>query len=231
MQRCHRGISSLLERYYRDKGKPTIRVPPTLDVAGTEWRDHGRPDRGGLSLIYAGSPGRKDLLRNIIEGVAAVDSEGTRVTLDVLGPTMNEVQQLLGARRQLPQGIKVRGRVPQAEIAEAYRAADFSVLLREPLHFAHAGFPTKVPESLAVGTPVICNRTSDLPEYIRDGQEGLFCADHSAQAFASAVRRALALEPSRRGEMRRAARVAAETLFDFRRYSNDLSAFLDRCRP
>ena len=35
-----------------------------------------------------------------------------------------------------------------------------------------AGFPTKLSESIACGTPVITNDTSDIKNYIRNGKNG-----------------------------------------------------------
>jgi glycosyltransferase involved in cell wall biosynthesis len=122
------------------------------------------------------------------------------------------------------------GPLPQQHVSALIREATFSVLLREPRVFAQAGFPTKVPESLAVGTPVICNITSDLHEYVRDGIEGILCRDQTADAFAAAVERVLLLRTDQLRAMRAAARARAEISFDFRVYADTLSSLLDRTR-
>jgi glycosyltransferase involved in cell wall biosynthesis len=223
-------ISSYLHSYYRARGVMAIRVPPTLDVAAIPPPelvpgDATRP----LTLLYAGSPGRKDLVANAVAGVARLDPRGERIKLRVLGPTRNDLVRILGSTG-VPSCVEAVGPVPQAEVLSAYRAADFSVLLREPLRFTNAGFPTKVVESLAAGTPVICNVTSDIGEYVRDGVEGVLTADHTAQAFACALERALALPVSTRHAMRAAARRTAERSFDYRRYAAPLTAFLEGSR-
>jgi glycosyltransferase involved in cell wall biosynthesis len=223
-------ISSYLENYYRDRGVLAIRVPPTLDVDAVPPPERGPGEASTpLTLLYAGTPGRKDLLVNVIDGVARVDPRGDRVRLRVLGPTHLEIARLLG-RGAVPGFVEAVGRVPQTEVLRAYGDADFSVLLRESLRFTNAGFPTKVAESLATGTPVICNLTSDLGEYVHDGVEGVVSADHTAREFAHALRRALSLSASARREMRVAARRTAERSFDYRRYSERLSVFLERIR-
>jgi glycosyltransferase involved in cell wall biosynthesis len=220
-------ISRYLERHYLERGSKVVRVPPTLDVVSCSMTDRaaGLP----LRLIYAGTPGKKDLLRSVIAGVQEVDPAGERIQLDVLGPTVNQVEGLCGT--PLPRSIIARGRVPQPEVARAYLGSDLSVLLREPLRFAQAGFPTKVPESLAAGVPVICNTTSDIGMYVRDGVEGFLCADHTAASFAATLRRVIAEWPSRYSEMRSAARGAAERFFDYRQYSATLSTFLKEIAP
>jgi glycosyltransferase involved in cell wall biosynthesis len=217
-------ISRYLEDHYRARGTKVIRVPPTLDVLNAPL---GASDRRGgpLRLVYAGTPGKKDLLANIIRGVALVDPSGKAVELEVLGPGEADVARLLGGT--VPPAVRVRGRVSQAAVAESVGSADFSVLLRRPLRFAQAGFPTKVAESLAVGTPVISNATSDIAEYARDGAEGIICASESPDAFAQGLKRALSLTDVQRVDMRKAARTRAERCFDFRSYSTPLNAFIE----
>jgi len=102
------------------------------------------------------------------------------------------------------------------------------VLLRPPARYAQAGFPTKVVESLALGTPVICNLTSDLGNYIHDGAEGIVCADYQPEDLVAALERALALSVEQRAAMRAAARARAEAAFDYRQYAAPLADFLAR---
>lgn len=222
------GISSLLASHYAERGCPVIRVPPTLDVRGYQIGAR-EPTNGAspLNLIYAGTPGNKDLLAHVIAGVVKADPAGRRIRLHVMGPTFDQVKALM-QNAAVPPSVNVLGRLPQTEVAKHIVAADFSVLLREPLRFAHAGFPTKFVESLTNGTPVIANLTSDLGMYLRDGVEGFVCADHSVDAFADSLRKALALSPAERDAMRAAARRQAELSFDFRAYSDNLAEFLDR---
>lgn len=219
-------ISSLLERHFAARGLPVVRVPPTLDVRAAPFREAPPTDEGRLRLIYAGSPGKKDLLATIVRALSLVDPGGTRIELDVLGATHAQVGALLGDPAAVPSGVRCLGRVPQPRVADAYLEADFSVLLREPLRFAHAGFPTKVPESLACGVPVICNVTSDLGAHVRDGVNGLLCDDHGEAALATTLRRALALPRTRRVAMRLEARRSCEREFDSTVYAGALDRFL-----
>jgi glycosyltransferase involved in cell wall biosynthesis len=217
-------ISWYLEQYYQNKGCRTLRIPPTLDVASIFARTTA-PSLGPLNLAYTGVPGKKDLLNNVLESVMCLDSSGKIVTLTVAGPTPDEIIQLpaMSTRgiTKLPDCVRALGRVSREEALNIVRQADFSVLLRPQLRYANAGFPTKIPESLSVGTPVMCNLTSDLGEHISD----------TSEAFTEALIRALALTPLQRQEMRLAARKQAESSFDFRNYTNSLSNFLDEICP
>lgn len=221
-------ISSLLAEHYSAKMCKVIRIPPTLDVQRVALVPQGqrksRPRR--LELVYAGTPGKKDLLRSIALGIAEVDPHGTHVHLVVLGPSQEEVGEILGGS-EAPAFMDVLGMVPQIDVAEVLASADFSVLLRAPLRFAQAGFPTKFVESMASGTPVIGNLTSDLGKYFHDGVEGLVCKDHSPNAFADTLRRALSLSSAELNAMKVAARNRAINSFDFRVYSRALRNFIE----
>jgi glycosyltransferase involved in cell wall biosynthesis len=102
--------------------------------------------------------------------------------------------------------------------------------VRPQKRFANAGFPTKVVESLSMGIPVICNYTSDLSEYLRDGHEAIICKDHYPPAIAEALRKVLELTPEQRAQMRVEARARAEKDFDYRNYSKPLDEFIKRIR-
>lgn len=219
-------ISSYLEKHFLKQGSTVIRIPPTLDVKNyqlTLLDEHKKDPR--LSLVYAGTPGKKDLLANVIQGISLVDPKGERVHLCVIGPSEEQVKHLVKSRL-LPTFVTVLGTIPQTDVAKIVQHSDFSVLLRESLRFTEAGFPTKFVESMTNGTPVIANLTSDLNNYLNDGIEGLICQNHSASAFSNTLQRALLLTPDELKKMRIAARKQAESSFDFRNYTNSLSNFL-----
>ncbi|MEV5817714.1 glycosyltransferase [Micromonospora harpali] len=222
-------ISSYLEDYYRRR-TPVLRVPPTLDVAGLDVVDRcDAAGRSDLRLVYFGSPGRKDLIGAVIEAVDRAHRAGVDVTLTVCGPSTDEVRSLLGGRA-VPPSVWPRGSIPQQDVPGIIRQADFSVILRRDARYAHAGFPTKFCESLANGTPVITNLTSDLGRYLADGREGLVCRDESVDSLRRVLVTAAQLGADRRAAMRKAARRQALASFDYRHFAEPLAEFLDEVR-
>lgn len=221
-------ISRLLADHYAKSGCHVVRVPPTISTADVNPGE-GAAGRGEqcVTLVYAGTPGRKDLLGSVIRSVASADKDGARLRLVVVGPTEEEIGRLIDGK-EIPKCVVPLGRIPQGEVLEHVKSADFSVLMREPLHFANAGFPTKVVESMACGTPVITNSTSDLSLYIRDGVEGFISKDHSIESIVEVLERVLSLSREDLGRMRKAARSQAERSFDFDSHSLSLSAFLKK---
>ncbi|MET0417391.1 MAG: glycosyltransferase, partial [Actinoplanes sp.] len=111
-------------------------------------------------------------------------------------------------------------------VAGALQGADFTVLVRRPERAADAGFSTKFCESLASGTPVIANLTSDMSRYLRPNLEGLVCRDHTVDGVTEAFRAAARLSDAQRALMRQAARSQALESFDYRAYAEPLGRFL-----
>lgn len=227
-------ISSLLEKYYLVSKCHIIRVPPILDTTKVVVNRTNRNFERELVLAYAGRPGKKDLVNNVIEAVLLLDENGRKVRFIMVGPSVRDILCVPALRLRkmssLPSCIAVLGPQSHDKAIAAVNNADFMPLLRPLKLYAEAGFPTKIVESLASGIPVICNLTSDLGEYIHDGAEGFICRDYSVEAFKQALERALSLKPEKWIEMSKAARAQAERSFDYRNYTEKIASFMEKTR-
>ncbi len=225
-------ISSFLEGFFRRDGRPTVRVPALVDTRASCWRctETDRAPAGPLRLAFVGSAARKDLLVNAIRGLARLEASARKCELAIVGPSKSEIALNLGKDAELLERMRdhlcFTGSLPHQEALSHLAQADFSIILRPDQRFAHAGFPTKLVESLAMGVPVICNLTGDMRLYVRDGQEGLVVKDCSPEAFASGLRRALALSREQRRAMRASARQRAQVSLDYRNWVEPLAGFM-----
>lgn len=223
-------ISKYLERYFKGKGYKTVRIPVLMDIRNMSYKKQTNPEK--LTILYAGSPGKKDKLKEIIEGIASLEKPIIdKIDFRLLGVNKKQLVDLcsvsIDAINKLGSSLIVLGRVPRDDVLENLEEADFTVLLRsQTQRYAKAGFPTKIVESLASGTPVICNITSDLRDYIHDGENGIIVEECTAEAFSIAVKRALNLSYEQRKNMYGNARKCAEENFDYRLYSSSVSDFL-----
>lgn len=223
-------ISSYLADYYRAKGCDVVRIPPTLDTAALP----PGPGSGGerLVLAYAGTPGHKDLFDVQLEAVLALADQGAALLLRVAGVEAATILATPAMRRRgltaLPPCVETVG-LTSGDAARALVAtADFSLLVREHNRVSEAGFPTKVVESLALGTPVIGTLTGDLHRHLREGETALLSGNASAPALAAAIRRAMAMTPEQRDQMRANARAEAVSSFDVQVAIEALSDFIGR---
>lgn len=213
-------ITRLLSDYFESKGKRVFTLPPQVDVDSFEpHADAGGGER--LELFYAGTASKKDHLHTVLAGLMLLSSgELSRIRFTIAGPTPAEVKALLVAygtdASLLGDTLRLLGRIPRSQVLSELSRVHFTVLLRPVSRYSSAGFPSKIPESLAAGTPVIVNLTSDLNAYLRDGDDALIVERCSPEAFAVALRRALALKSPEINQMIVAARRCALEKFDYR---------------
>ncbi|MPT36129.1 MAG: glycosyltransferase family 1 protein [Flavobacterium sp.] len=121
----------------------------------------------------------------------------------------------------------IHGRVKRSVVLDYMKQANFTVLLRSTeLRYAKAGFPTKVVESLATATPVMCNITSDLGDYLTDGENALLVKSCSEKEFKNTLEKALALSWEQRNELCLNARKTAEANFDYRNFITQFESFI-----
>ena len=228
-------ISRFLQSYYSAQGCTTIRIPPTLDVSSIASRLTDINDSSDCIVMgYTGTPGNKDLLDNVLSAILSIDSSGKEFKFNIAGITEN---QLLAYPALSKRGIKKTppcfqcfGLVSQVEAMSIIRKSDFSVLLRPNKRYAKAGFPTKFVESLAVGTPVIANFTSDLSEYLKDNENGIVCADEKEESLKQGLLRAKKLNCTELLRMRKNARSSAEKYFDINVNKRGFQVFFDNLK-
>ena len=219
-------ISTYLQNYFISKKLRTLRIPVLVDTHIQDSKLYEVQlrqtlfDNGFVNLIYAGFPGKKDLIFNIISAVEKLYDDGLPIRLHIIGPTADELRINLG------KGIKCYGRIEQKLVLEYLKEADFSVLLRPSERYAHAGFPTKFVESLASGLPVIANLTSDLDKYLKDQFNGFIVRDSSVNSLIEVLNYAINIDKGQSRIMHRNAYETAVLNFDFRLFSNDFSSFI-----
>jgi glycosyltransferase involved in cell wall biosynthesis len=226
-------ISNYLNCYSIARGCQSVVVPPALDVVATAPRISGRKQSRPLKLVYAGSPGHKDLFNDILEAVLRLQNKGCDLHLSVAGILPEEVRRYKAVQCRsyddvCSSGVEFVGRVNHAASLELVRKADFSILLRADSRNSKAGFSTKFVESFAVGTPVIANLTGDLHRYLRDNDTGILCKAPSIEGLEKALLRALALNKDEHSAMRARCREVAIASFDYRLFSTLLSEFLQQ---
>ncbi|HND44504.1 MAG TPA: glycosyltransferase [Cyclobacteriaceae bacterium] len=226
-------ISHFLERYYASRFCRVVRVPPTIDLSERKWPPVVEASsHAALSFVYAGVPGKKDLLSSALYAIRLLRQEGVSINLNLLGPSRADLLACVdgdaGLLDDLDGALIFHGRVAQELVPTVVAQSDFSILLRPVKRVSAAGFSTKLVESLAAGVPVFANRTGDIDRYIKDGEEGILLDDTTAHSFVAGARRVLAMSESDLMRMRMAARRCAEHSFVYSGYVEALADFFDR---
>lgn len=223
-------VSNYLNKYFQSRGIHSIHMPIMVDKEEIKFEKSILTKK--LKLIYAGAPGKKDYLKVIVEGLAKLQKEELEsVELHILGINENQLVETCGIREntisKCGQSLIAVGRVSRSEVLKFLQTANFTVLLRSSeLRYAKAGFPSKVVESLATGTPIICNLTSDLGDYLINGENSIIVNSCSSDDFASSLRKALCLSFEKKKELCYKARETAVKHFDYRNYLEQFNSFL-----
>lgn len=178
-------ISSWLEKYYKKRVKNTIVIPPLA----IEKKVSGEERTAITQIVYAGIPFRKgavmknpsamkDRLDIVCELLLHAKRDGCSFAFHVYGFSKEDivfsVPSLADIINKLGNNIIFHGMTPMEEVQQAVCDADYTILIREKNRMTMAGFPTKVSESISCGTPVITTDTSDIKEYLHEGEEVFF---------------------------------------------------------
>lgn len=217
-------ISRYLQEHFSKVCDRVVRIPVIMDVENIEYRKDFLDNAEKTRFVYAGGPGRKDYLKEIIEGFCQLDVISLqKLELHILGVNMEQLKSVCGVSEacieKLSNVLIVHGRVPHEEAVCWVRDADYTLLIRNAeLRYAKAGFPTKIVESLSCGTPPVCNLSSDLELYLRDGENAIIAEGNAPEQVKDALEAAMAISIEERKNMRKKARETAETYFDYHRY-------------
>lgn len=217
-------ISRFLADYYANRGLPVVTVPPTTSSIGPgNWK----PDRS-LRLCYAGTPGaNKDDLGTVLRAVSSLAAAREPIHLSVAGPSHAQVMALLGEpEHRFPGWLDVTGPLAHEEVRELIGRVDFTIFSRRQSRVSRAGFPTKFVESLASGTPVIANLSSDLDLHLKDGRTGLVFERSDVESVKGALTRALLMEKCEISRMREACLEHARRAFHPGVYVQGLSSLI-----
>ncbi len=224
-------ISKLLEEYYSRKGCKTIRIPTILDLSNNLFGKKPRED-DRIRLVYTGSPGKsKELLLPIISAILNNEKYQKRISFDVYGPSLEQVLENIGwdgnLLRRSTFFLSIHGRVSQEEISSIVSNSDYQIFVRPDRKSSNAGFPTKLGESFAVGTPVITNDTGDICEYLSNGFNGFLLNGTSAKDIEEVMDKLLLVDDEAYSRLCQNARKTAELYFDYKMYSHSLETFFN----
>ncbi len=224
-------ISSYLQKILQKKGCDTLLVPPLIELKNSKWNIPSTNtfpySLDIIKLIYAGNPGKKDLLNSVFNALKLINNGSIRFEINILGIETNSFKATFFPDSiELPTYIHCIGCVPQDEIPKYYHKNHFSILLREDKRYAHAGFPTKLVESLGAGVPLITNHTSDIPKYIIDGENGFLVKDTNDVTLLKCFQHILSLNGNEIYTMSQKAFQSSKDNFELKLFSTQLEDYI-----
>lgn len=140
----------------------------------------------------------------LFRAVAAVNSDGRRIRLQVAGDGSeeNRLRRVI-EREGAADSVHLLGRVGREEVYELLGRADFFVVAS-----LWEGFCNAAVEAMAAGLPLLCSDIPTLHEVV--GDEALYADPRSVEGLAAGLRACLDLSEAERAARGRALRARAE---------------------
>jgi glycosyltransferase involved in cell wall biosynthesis len=187
--------NTLLTYYQSVPNKPisAIHLPMTVD-----FERFKQPCTQSLFsspyIAYVGVMNKhKDGVDVLIKAFAEITDDFPDYTLQLFGFYHYDIPELMQLIKDLGLEMRIQyhGEKCRTEIVGIIKCASLLVLPRPDSYQAKGGFPTKLGEYLASGTPLCCTRVGEIPLYLEDGVSVYFAEPGSPQSFADAMKRAL----------------------------------------
>ena len=119
--------------------------------------------------------------------------------------------------------ICFKGRKSHLEAINEIKDADFSIFLRDDNLINKAGFPTKFAESITCNTPVLTNASSNIQDYLKEGELGYLLDTSTDQKLDASLRSALSINDVKIKYMKK--RCSNYDKFNYEYYHKDIICF------
>lgn len=230
-------ISSYLAAYatkYLSPSAELVVLPIMVDC--DDYRSDDPPALAPRLVVYVGMLNeKKDGVATLMTAFARVAADFPGVNLRLVGDSDDKrVSNVPEFRRRanelgIADRVEFTGQVRRASITRHLSEASALVLARPASQQADAGFPTKLGEYLASGRPVIVTRTSDIAEYLSDGENAHLIPPGDVDALVQRLRQVLS-DPEGAAAVGARGRRVAEASFDYRVVTRVLTEALRRRR-
>ena len=218
-------ISSFLQNYYKKKGCHTICVPPLVDLMDAKWDNEECQESEKVKLCYVGNSGAgtKDKLDMIIASLKRIKGINPELEfqLDIVGMTKVQYEVAFKDNSGEYGFVNFWGRRPNQETLSIVKKSDYSIFLRDKNLICTAGFPTKFSESIACGTPVLTNLTSDLHKYLKEGYNGFVIDITNNEVLDDTIKKALTIPRQELNRMKKCCR--DEKTFDYHSFIEEFA--------
>ena len=140
-----------------------------------------------IVFTYAGFSSRsKDRLDYIIDAFLTLYQIGyTNILFNIIGADEKDFTCIFpkykGKIEKIKKFVSFKGHLTHEETLELLSIADYSIFIRRNSRKNNAGFPTKFAESMSCGIPVVTNLTSNLSDYLVNGENGYIVSNRRNQ--------------------------------------------------
>lgn len=225
-------ISAFIQNQYANR-LPVLKIPAIFDFEGAAAPANA-VEAGRPTLVCVSTLKPNDGVDHIIEALRIVRRNGKLWRLAIIGacPDQKNVNNLLEACQNTPElrgAVDARGRLEGMDYLKGLASSTALVLMRKPDVRSEASFPTRLPEYLATGRPVIAANVPDIPSYLVDGEHAHVVPPCRPDLIAERLE-AIVRDPTSSKELGERGRRRAAECFDYRGHGRHLAEFLKQVR-
>ncbi len=225
-------ISQGISHYYQELGMQNsgIYLLPAL-IDADQYEKGGvtalKKLEGVRYLLNSGSFNEKDGLPYLIRAIVGVRDDYHDIRLVFTGHTTLDIEkQILEIAGENSQDwIVFTGHLSRDSLIWCYKNALGLLSCRSDSDYANYGFPTKLAEYLATGTPVVATKVGDVTEYLSDGETAYLAEPENTGSIEQAIRR-LIKDPVTAADTGRAGVRVARDTFDYRVHIDRVADFI-----
>jgi glycosyltransferase involved in cell wall biosynthesis len=169
-------------------------IPCCFEFTPVQSNSTAQMAQARFEIVYAGSVTGLYMLEEMGRFFLALQAQQPDAFLRIL--TVSDAQAAAAILRRV--GLKDAdfriGAVSPAEVQTHLRRARLGLSFRKPTFAQIAASPTKIPEYLAAGLPVVCNAgVGDMDELLASAHVGVLVRTFDAESYKAAAAAALAL--------------------------------------
>ena len=226
-------ISNYLFDYCKRKGANVVKIPFVNIESLGENTTPSSVNTQTITFLYAGSPGKKDNLKEMIQAfIGLKKSQSKPFVFYIAGVNFEKILSYGFSKSDLLQAssyLVILGKLPFDEIVALYSSVDFTVLLKNSdARHAKADFPSKISQALAFGVPPIVNYSSDLEQFLVDGENSLIVENNNYLSLLHTLEKSLLINDNDRIKMRKKALITAKKYFSPEAYFEEFEKLIHR---
>jgi glycosyltransferase involved in cell wall biosynthesis len=176
---------------YRDIHREVVPISNLPLVA--ETLDEIAPDRDRCRLVFTGTIGDVQGMRNVLKAMAILSSRGVCVFLEIAGVPASKrtLEELFSEadRLGIRGNLRHRGWIPRDDALQLQRECGIGIVIEVPNAGTAAGFPTKMLEYMLAGLPIVYSSLPTFQAVAADGQAGIAVDPHDPIQIADAIQR------------------------------------------
>ncbi|WP_184414912.1 glycosyltransferase family 4 protein [Rhodocyclus tenuis] len=226
-------ISRPIEAWNISRGARRTLILPAIESWGCPPRSYPAECDKPFFVAYLGALTTKDDPETMLAAMRLLAEENVPVRLKIAGA----YAKTAGGKRYiakvnadpvLREVVIFSGYLADGERESWLASSDALILLRSDSLAEKHSFPTRLPESLRTGLPVITSDVGDMAWHLRDGVDAAVVPPGNPRALA-AVLRGLAAKDDRGREMGLSGWFRGAERFDRRRHARAFLDFVDDC--